>query len=365
MHLPFPYYRPNKRILQYQILPLEMEKNFWYANKNHTGGTIMDAQKKIRTYICPKPWLRWIALALLAAAAVLLIGGIIAFAATDNTVTPFSREDSQPGAMASLEITGVSHWLYRTSAGTYYTAADATGNNYILCLTTREFANLSQQAAYYLFQTGDTPDPYPLTGCVQVVPAEVRDGLAQVWDLTAEEFDSEFGTLVLNCATTARREAASPWFSPALICGLVGLALLFYWRRREQTALSCLARLEELGLVDNAASQLTDLDRCTLLGDDQGKLTEDFLFGRETGMACALQDIAWFYRTEKSRLFLLPRTVLMAGTRHTGLRPAVNLKRFDRLNISADVAAAIARRNSNLLLNKSRENSAAFKKLCK
>ena len=82
-------------------------------------------------------------------------------------------------------------------------------------------------------------------------------------------------------------------------------------------------------------------------------------------MACPLKDIIWFYRTEKSRLFLLPSTVLMAGTRHTGLRHAVNMKRFDRLNISSDVATAISRKNPSLLLNKSRENAATFKKLCK
>lgn len=325
----------------------------------------MDAQKKIRTYICPNPWLRWIALALLTAAAVLLIVCVVAFASTDTTVAPFSPEDSQPGTMASLEITGVSHWLYRTSAGTYYTASDAAGSNYVLCLRNRDFANLTQQASYYLFQTGEMPEPYPLTGCVQLLPAEVRDGLAQVWDLTVEEFDRQFGTLVLNCGTTARREAASPWLSPALVCALAGVAVLLYWHRREQTARRCLARLEELGLTEAAAAQLSDLDRCTLLGDDRGKLTEDFLFGRGTGMACPLKDIIWFYRTEKSRLFLLPRTVMMAGTRHTGLRHAVNMKRFDRLNISSDVAAAISRKNPSLLLNKSRENAAAFKKLCK
>ena len=82
-------------------------------------------------------------------------------------------------------------------------------------------------------------------------------------------------------------------------------------------------------------------------------------------MACFLGDILWFYRVEKSRLFLLPRTVMMAGTRHTLLRSAVNMKRFDRLNITADVAAAIGRKNKNVLLNHSRANSAAFKKLCK
>ena len=325
----------------------------------------MDAQKKIRSYICPSRLLRWTALALLIAAAVLLIGGAVAFAAADNTVVPFSQADSQPGTMASAEITGVSHWLYRTAGETYYTAFDAAGNNYVLCLKDRDFARMGPQAAYYLFQNGDMPEGFPLTGCVQILPAEVQAGLAEMWAMTPEEFDSAFGTLVLNCATTTRREAASPWFFPAISFALAGLALLLYWRRKEQTALRCLKRLEELGLTEAAAAQLADLDRCTLLGDDRGKLTEDFLFGRGTGMACFLGDILWFYRVEKSRLFLLPRTVMMAGTRHTLLRSAVNMKRFDRLNITADVAAAIGRKNENVLLNHSRANSAAFKKLCK
>lgn len=325
----------------------------------------MDAQKKIRSYICPSPLLKWAGLVLALAAVLLLAAGIIAYTAGNDTVTPFSRQDSQPGTMVSVEITGVSHWLYRTAADTYYIATDAAGNGYVLCLKEQDFADLGAQAAYFLFQTGDMPEAYPLTGCVQVIPAEVRTGLAEIWDMTPEEFDGEFGTLVINCGTTARWEAASPWFSPALACGLVGLALLLYWRRRERTALGCLARLEARGLTAAAAAQLADLDRCTLLGDDRGKLTEDFLFGRGTGMACALQDIAWFYRVEKSRLFLLPRTVMMVGTRHTGLRAAVNMKRFDRLNITADVAEAIGKKNSHVLLNRTRENSAAFKKLCK
>ena len=325
----------------------------------------MDAQKKIRTYICPSRFFRWTALALLIAATVLLIGGIVSFAAADSTVTAFSRETSQPGTMASVEITGVSHWLYRTTADTYYLATDAAGRGYVLCLTDRDFAKLGSQAAYFLFQNGDMPDACPLTGCVQILPAEVRAGLAEIWGMTTEEFDSEFGTLVLNCTTTARRQAASPWLPPAIVCALAGLVLLLYWHRRERTALRCLARLEALGLMDAAAAQLEDLDRSTLLGDDQGRLTGDFLFGRGTGMACSLGDILWFYRTEKSRFFLLPRTVMMVGTRHTLLRPAVNLKRFDRLNTTLDVAAAITEKNKHVLLNRSRENSTAFKKLCK
>lgn len=325
----------------------------------------MDAQKKIRNYICKKTWSLWTGLALLCAAALLFIGGVIAYFSTDTTATPFSREDSQPGTTATLEITGVSHWLYRTSRATYYAALDAEGNHYTLCLTEKQFGGMGSQALYFLTEMGEAPDAVALTGCVQAVPEDVRAGLADIWGISTEEYDSRYGGLVLNCATTARREAAAPWTSPALTLSLIGLALLLWFLRTELTARRCLARLEELGLTDAAAAQLADLERCTLLGEDRGKLTKDFLFGRETGMACALQDIAWFYRTEKSRLFLLPRTVMMVGTRHTGLRAAVNLGRFDRLNITADVAKAIGKKNASVLLNRSRENSAAFKRMCK
>lgn len=325
----------------------------------------MDAQKKIRNYICPNPWLRRGAIALLIAALTLITIGFGAFTKADLSVYPFSPQDSAAGTMAKVEITGVSHWLYRTARDTYYVATDAEGRSITLCLTETQFSRMGEQAAYFLFQAGDIPEGYPLRGCVQPLPEEVLAGLAEIWGITQAQYQAEYGNLVLNCTTTSRRQAASPWVSPAIVCALAGLALLLYWRRREQNARRCLARLEELELTEKAAAQLSDLDSCTLLGDDQGKLTKDFLFGRGTGMACALEDILWFYRVEKSRLFLLPRTVMMAGTRHTLLRTAVNLKRFDRLNITNDVAGAIAKRSGCLLLGKSRKNAAAFKNMCK
>lgn len=325
----------------------------------------MDAQKKIRKYICKKAWVLWTGLALLCAAVAVFIGGIAAFFRADTTVTPYSREASQPGTMASLEITGVSHWLYRTTDTVYYTATDAQGNSYTISLTDAQFGELGSQALYYITQTGDVPAAVSLTGCVQTLPEEVRAGLADIWDVSEEEFDSIFGGLVLNCTTTSRRQAAAPFISPAAFLALIGLAVTAWYLHTALTARRCLARLAELGLTGEAAAQLADLDRCKLLGDDRGKLTKDFLFGRKTGMALFRGDIVWLYRTEKSRLFLLPRTVLMAGTLHTGLRTAVNMGRFDRLGVTSDVIQEIAKTNPKTRQGKTKENTAAFRKLRK
>lgn len=325
----------------------------------------MNAQEKIRKYICKKAWSRWAGMAGLAAAALVLILALVAALRADTAVKPFSRENAAAGTMVSVEITGVSDWLYRTRNATYYAAQDAEGNNYTLCLTQEQFSRMGPQALYYLTQAGEMPAPYTLTGCVQYLPYDVGAGLADIWGITLEEWENTFGNLVINCTTDARREAASPYLSPAWMLALAGLALSVWFWRTELTARRCLARLEKLGLTEAAAEQLGDLESCMLLGDDRGKLTKDFLFGRGTGFACLRSDVAWAYRTEKSRLFLLPRTVLMAGTRHTGLRTAVNMKRFDRLGVTGDVIAALGKENPALLVGKTRENTAAFRKMGK
>jgi len=53
-----------------------------------------------------------------------------------------------------------------------------------------------------------------------------------------------------------------------------------------------LRRLEELGLLDNAAAELTGEDKLVVAGD-RSRLTPGFAFRRHAGIAVAFEDIIW------------------------------------------------------------------------
>ena len=321
----------------------------------------MDARKTVNNYILPKT-MTVIALLAIIAALVFGIVGITALGTTDNTALEFYPDESETGSMAYIDVVGVSHWLYKYDGDVYYTALDFEGYLYTVRLSDSQFRKLSAQYDYWMDENEDAvpPEPFRLEGVVKNTSSDIRGNIADVWELTTDEYDQIFGKKFLDATSSAGNEAASPWFFGALMCGVFGLAFLIVTGRSKRNAKKCLKVLEEGGMLERAASQLENPTGHTVIGKNRGVLTQDFLFGKGTGMVVAYSDILYAYQHDRKRNFVPVNSYLMVGTMATAVEGAVDLNRPDKQADIAQALAVIAQRNPNAMIGYTKEHNSAF-----
>lgn len=324
----------------------------------------MDAQKTIKRYILPRG-MAIAAAALILAAAVL---GVLSFAAmrsVDIEALEFYPSDSDNGTMAYIDVVGISDWLYQYDSTVYYTALDAEGYLYTVRLTDSQFEKLAPQLAYWNDESEDAvmPDAFRLEGLVTAMPSDARTALAECWRITTAEYDLYFGTKCLDATTSAGEAAAGPWLLGTLLCGIFGVAFLVVAVRSAGTAGKFLRRLDELGLTERAARQLQDSACGTVIGKNRGILTQDFLFGKGTGVVVPYSDILWCYQLDRKRNFVPVNSYLMVGTMASAPAGAVDMNRNDRQGVIAEALEVIAQRNPGAMVGYNREFAKTFRNL--
>lgn len=322
----------------------------------------MDPQKIIKRYILPRG-MAIAAAVLILAAAVLGALSFVAMGSADTEALEFYPSDSENGTMAYIDVVGISDWLYQYDDTVYYTALDADGYLYTVRLTDSQFKKLAPQLAYWNDESVDAvmPEAFRLEGLVTALSADARSTLADCWQLTTAEFDLYFGTKFLDATTSSGEAAAAPWLVGTLVCGLFGLAFLIVAATSASTARKFLRRLEELGLTQRAAQQLENTESGTVIGKNRGILTQDFLFGKGTGVVVPYADILWCYQLDRKRSFIPVNSYLMVGTMGSAPVGAVDLNRNDRQGVITEALAVIAQRNPNAMVGYSKEAANAFK----
>lgn len=321
----------------------------------------MDAQKTIKKYILPNT-MSTISIILVAVALVLAVIGITAMGGADDTALEFYPNESETGTMGYIDVVGVSDWLYQYDGATYYTAMDTEGYLYTVQLSDSQFKNLAPQFDYWMDENADAvmPDAFRLEGLVRDVTSDVRSTLAECWELTTVEYDQYFGTKFLDATSTTGQEAGAPWFFGALILGCFGLAFLLVSGRSKRNAKKCLKVLEEKNLLDRAAAQLENPVGQTVIGKNRGILTENFLFGKGTGMVVAYSDMIWVYQQDRKRNFVPVNSYLMVGTMATAVEAAVDLNRTDKEGVLSQAIMVISQRNPDAMIGYSKEFARNF-----
>lgn len=321
----------------------------------------MDARKTIERYILPKT-MTVVALVLVAAALVFAIGGITAMGAADGEALEFYPNESETGTMAYIDAVGISGWLYKYDDAVYYTALDQEGYLYTVRLSDSQYDRLSAQYAYWMDESENAvpPAPFRLEGLVKDVSADTRSAIADVWGLTTAEYDQLFGKKLLDATTSAGEAASASWFVGAMVCGLLGVAFLLATGRSRRIAKKCLKVLEENQRLELAAAQLENPLNHTVVGKNKGILTQDFLFGKGTGMAVAYSDIIWAYQHNRKRNFVPVNSYLMVGTLATAVEVAIDLNRNDRQGAIVQALEVIARQNPEAMIGYSRDNGKVF-----
>lgn len=321
----------------------------------------MDAQKTIKKYILPNT-MSTVSIILVVVALILAVIGITAMGGADDTSELFYPNDSETGTMAYIGVVGVSDWLYQNDDAVYYTAMDAEGYLYTVRLSSIQFKKLAPQFDYWMDESADAaaPAPVKLEGLVRDVPSDVRSSLAECWEITTVEYDQYFGSKLLDATSSTGEEAGAPWFFGALLLGLVGLVFLLVSGRSKRNAKKCLKVLEEKNLLERAAAQLENPVGQTVIGKNRGILTQDFLFGKGTGMVVAYSDMIWVYQQDRKRNFVPVNSYLMVGTMATAVEAAVDLNRTDKEGVISQAMVVISQRNPDAMIGYSKEFAKNF-----
>ncbi len=327
----------------------------------------MDSQKTIKKYILRKPWMKVAGIVLCVATLILVAIGFAALGAADNDAAEFYPSETPVGTMAYVDVVGVSDWLYQYDDAVYYTVLDAEGYLYTVRLSDSGFDNLKAQNDYWHDERADAPVPEAvrLTGYVQSVTNDIRTNLSDVWGITTSEYDQYFGQNYLNTTTSTGEQACMPWFMGALFAFLFGLFFLIMAGRSEKIAKKCLARLEELNLLERAAQQVENVEINTPIGKNKGMLSQEFLFGKGTGVVVPYSDILWCYQQDRKRNFVPVNSYLMVATAYMDAQCAVDLDRYDRKGVISGAIEEIAQRNHEVLVGYSKENGQAYRAMAK
>ena len=329
----------------------------------------MDAKKTIKKYICPGTWMAVLGVLLAVVMALSLILGLATLTSTDNSVeaAEFYPDESPRGSTVYIDVVGVSTWLYQYDDAVYYSVEDAEGYLYTVRLSDAQYNAMTAQQAYWerTDENEPAPAPYRLVGVAKDIPSDVRESLAQSWSITASEYDQYFGTGYLNATTSAGQEASAGFFVAALISGIFALLCLIFTQRAGGNATQCLRQLEERGLLEKAAQQLEFTENHTVIGKKRGILTQDFLFGKGTGVVVAYDDILWAYKQDQRRNFVVANSYLMVATRFMSAQGAIDMNRADRKGFIGDALVIISQRNPKALLGYTNENGKAYKAMVK
>lgn len=326
----------------------------------------MDAQKTIKKYILPKT-MTTVALVLAVAAVVLAVLGVGAMKSADTEALEFFPSESKIGTMGYIEVVGISDWLYQYDEDTYYTAMDAEGYLYIVVLSDSQFKNMAPQLEYWNDEDPNAviPAPVRLEGMVTKVSSDTRSAISEVWQLTTAEYDQYFGTLFLDTTTSTAEAAAAGWFVFALLCGIVAIAFFVVTAQASANAKKCLRRLEELNLTERAARQLANEEYTTVIGKNRAMMSQDFIFGKGTGVVVPYSDIVWCYQLDRKRNMIPVNSLLMVGTMTMNPVGAIDLNRPDKVGVIAEAMDIVAQRNPHALVGYSKEYAAQYKSLRK
>ena len=128
----------------------------------------------------------------------------------------------------------------------------------------------------------------------------------------------------------------------------------------------CIKRLGQLGLTDEAASQL-DSPLNEIIGSDATRISQDYIFCRTNGTVIPLNDILWLYGHVQRYNGAVVSETLQAGTRNgktyavcqAGKKSGTDSDSFSR------IMEILHERFPDIMLGYSLENLNTYGQLCK
>lgn len=326
----------------------------------------MDSKKTLAKYLKPSPVLNIIAIVLAVAAVVMLVMGFVISAddkANMGEPTLFDAVDSRIDEYTYLDVVSISNWLYKIDGSVYYVASDAEGYYYTVKVSDSEYGKMSAQYDYYMSDDPDAkmPAPYRLVGMATIANKDLKDTIAECVGLEAYEYEDYLGEMYLD----ATEEPGSDSFFGGLAgCLMFGVfALLFFVLALPGTLTfnKCVKALEEANLLDRAAAEL-ESGEFEKIGNDCGRLSRNFFYGKKTGIVVPYSDIQWVYRRNVKQYFVITVNVsLILSTLTLDQQIALNFAGKNRDEEFNKIFRTIAQNNPNVLIGFTGENQREYK----
>jgi hypothetical protein len=102
-----------------------------------------------------------------------------------------------------------------------------------------------------------------------------------------------------------------------------------------------------------------------VIGKNWGILTENFIFGKGTGVVLVYSDILWAYKQDAKRNFMVANSYLFAATPWMNPQGIVDLNGPDKYGSIGEALAVIGSRNPQALLGYTNENRKAYREAVK
>lgn len=323
----------------------------------------MDSKNILAKYLKPSAAIKIIGIVLvIASVAMLLMGILSASGVMANTGKPeaFDSFESKQGDYVSLDVVGISDWIYKTDGVTYYVALDKWDYAYIVRVSDSQLKKMDDQNDYFMEEDAAMPRAYELKGVARKLNTSDRNEIASVFDIPSYESEDYFGVMYLDATSTPGSDAMALWMVGFIISLVLGLVFLLIGLPGSLNFKKCIANLEERGLLDAAAAEL-ESEACQKVGKDCARLGRQFFFGKKSGMVLPYSDIQWLYRQNVKRNFITVAVNLIVSTNKLNQKVMLTYNGGNRDEELNKVFMAVAQNNPNVLLGYSSENQKAYK----
>lgn len=275
----------------------------------------MDAENYLKTYVAPSrisSVLKWI---FGAGALIFLVVGML-FVPKDKKIEAqlFNPVYSGEGSYVYMNIAAVSDWIYQYDDDIYYAAIDVDNYYYNVKLTKAQYSEMQQQKENWtLDEIPAGTECYKVYGVARNVSSDLKDAFVQVFGINAADYDAYFGDMYLDATTTPAVENKAMWFMFAFMSAMFAFICFSLERAPKSNFKKCFARLEERGLSDKAAAELSSGIYETF-GKDAARASQNFLYCKKTGVVLSFDDIVWCYQRVQRVYFVRVWSALIVNT---------------------------------------------------
>lgn len=274
---------------------------------------------------------------------------------------PFDALSDRGNHYAKLDVIGVSDWVAQYGKLKYYILEGSDHLFYAALIPDAEYSHLSHQNLYFNEET-DEEQVRQLTGMNKAVTGTVRGYFMEALEIDEDEFETYFGTRLFVVGESPKENTTTLFGFLSVFALGAALALLLIGLIRGSTERRAIRRLEERGMLEQAAAEL-ESDAAQQELKDRLRLGSRFLFGKGMGLAAAWDDVLWAYRSNISYQYFvnLKRLMICTADKKAHMLNYRN-KQTDEICALMD---AFAERNPEIRLGYSLENRRAWQEACK
>lgn len=168
------------------------------------------------------------------------------------------------------------------------------------------------------------------------------------------------GAVQLVLGLTTGGSDGEMWIVFAVITLFVWIIPLVYTLMPMTRLNKCVKVLEANGEMEAAAKALESHDTY-VIGNNKGRISGGYLFGKGTGMVVRVKDLMWCYKFVQRVYFIPTNASLMVNTMDHTRIPAVIYGKNDKNQELEQAMLYLHKENPNILLGFNRENEKAYK----